>query len=77
MTVFPNPATNVINVDINTLVSGDLTVEVSNLLGQKLNSVSANGHKAQISVADLPSGVYLVDCFSDGVKIAAARFIKN
>ena len=66
-----------VNVEINSLVNGDINVEVSNMLGQKINNVMATDHKAQISVAGLPAGCYLVDCFSDGVKIAAARFIKN
>ena len=77
MKVFPNPANDFINVEINSLVKGNINVEVSNMLGQKLNNVTAVDNKAQISVAGLPAGCYLVDCFSDGVKIAAARFIKN
>ena len=77
MNVYPNPATNVVNVEISDLVTGNINIEVTNMLGQKLTTVAAVNNKAQISVANLPAGVYLVDCISDGVKIAAARFIKN
>ena len=75
--IYPNPASSVINVDINTAVSGSVEVQILNMLGQKLNSTLAVDHKAQINIAGLPAGCYLVDCYSNGVKLAAARFIKN
>jgi hypothetical protein len=75
--VYPNPASTVINVDVNTLANGNIEVQVLNMLGQKLNSTIAVDRKAQINVAGLPAGCYLVDCYSNGVKLAAARFIKN
>ena len=75
--IYPNPTNDFINVDINTTVAGDIEVQVLNMLGQKLNTTPATDHKARINVASLPAGVYLVDCYREGVKIAAARFIKN
>lgn len=77
ITVYPNPAQNIVNVTVNAAVAGDITVDVYNLLGQKISSVPANDHKAQVDVTNLPAGCYLIDCISDGVKIATARFIKN
>ncbi len=75
--IFPNPASNHVNVEVSRFVSGTISFEVFNMLGQKIQSVPAHDNKAQISVAELPAGAYIVDCYSDGLKVAAARFIKN
>jgi hypothetical protein len=52
-------------------------MEVYNMLGQQLQHVDATDNKAQIGISELPAGAYIVDCYSDGIKVAAARFIKN
>lgn len=75
--VYPNPANDYINVEISTTVVGNYEVEVLNILGQKLNKTPVTDHKAMIDVKGLPAGYYLVDCYRNGVKIAAQRFIKN
>jgi hypothetical protein len=46
-------------------------------MGQKLTSAAVNNNTATLSVAQLPAGVYLVECYRDGVKLATTRFIKN
>ncbi len=75
--VYPNPATNNINVEINTAIGGNIQVEILNLLGQKLNTTQAIDKRATINIAGLPAGYYLVDCYRDGMKIGTAKFIKN
>lgn len=75
--LYPNPASNFVNVEVSNLLTGNIRFDVYNMLGQKLQQVTANNNKAQISIADLAAGAYIVDCYSDGVKVAAARFIKN
>ena len=75
--IYPNPTSDYINVDINTTMGGNVTVELTNMLGQKINAVPAMNNKAAMDVSKLASGVYIVDCYRDGVKIAAAKFIKN
>ncbi len=75
--IYPNPANDVINVDVITKAGGKIEVEVLDVLGQKVNAVTAVNHKATINVANLAAGVYLIDTYRDGVKINAARFVKN
>jgi hypothetical protein len=77
MKLYPNPAQNFVNVSINNEAEGNISVEVFNMLGQKLDIVPVDNHKAQVDVSKLPAGCYIIDCVSDGVKIASARFIKN
>ncbi len=77
MRVFPNPASEVVNIEVSRFVSGKITFDVFNMLGQHVQNATATDNKASIGIAELPAGAYVIDCYSDGVKVAAARFIKN
>ena len=75
--IYPNPATENINVDIQTSAQGKFRIDVLNMLGQSIHSITTTDHNSQIDVAGLPAGCYVVDCYLDGVKTASAKFIKN
>ena len=75
--IFPNPATETITVAVTTPITGDIQVQVLNLLGQQLITAQTINNKANINVAGLPAGTYLIDCYLGGLKISAARFTKN
>ena len=75
--VFPNPANDVVNVEINTTVGGNMQVEMYNMLGQKVDTKAVVNNKASFNVTSLPAGCYIIDCFREGVKITSTRFIKN
>ena len=77
LSLYPNPASNIINVDINTTINGSIEVIVLNAMGQKINTIQTLNNKATIDVAALPGGYYMIACYNNGVKIATARFIKN
>lgn len=77
VSLYPNPATNVINVVVNTAVSSNIQVEVLNMMGQKTIMTQTVDNKATIDIATLPAGYYMVACYQDGARIATAKFIKN
>jgi hypothetical protein len=77
LNVYPNPASQVVNVEVSAENTAGLRVAIYNMMGQQLAIVPVTNDKAQIDVAALPAGCYLVDCISGGVKVASARFIKN
>jgi hypothetical protein len=77
MKIYPNPANEIVNVEINSSVNGNMHVEVINVLGQKIDDQNVISHKASFNVGSLPAGCYLVDCYRDGIKVASSRFIKN
>ena len=77
LSLYPNPASNIVNVKINTAINGSIEVVVLNAMGQKINTVQTLDNKATIDVAALPGGYYMIACYNNGVKIATARFIKN
>jgi hypothetical protein len=75
--VYPNPATEMLHVTIGSPATGSFELEVVNMLGQKLQSVSVTDHKTALDISSLPSGNYMLVCAHDGVKMAAVRFVKN
>ncbi len=77
LNLFPNPASELLNVTINSAITDGLQIEVFNMTGQKLSSTLVVNHKATFDVAQFSSGTYLVACYKGGLKIASARFIKN
>jgi hypothetical protein len=77
MNVYPNPTSEVVNVAVNTVSEGMVTVEVSNMLGQSLYRTETDSRRVGINVATLPAGMYMVDCYVAGVKIGTAKFVKN
>ncbi len=75
--IFPNPATYSINVELTTEAVGDVHIEVLNMLGQVIANTNTVNNKADINVASLPSGIYIVECYMEGVKIGASKFVKK
>jgi len=74
---YPNPSSNVVNVEINGLASAPATVTLSDMLGRTLKSVTGSQQTMQFTVSDLPSGCYLFTCYKNNLKVATTRFIKN
>jgi Secretion system C-terminal sorting domain/PKD-like domain/Bacterial Ig domain len=77
LTIYPNPASNVVNVNLNGIQNGNIKVTLTNLLGQSINTTSSNGNSVQFDIATLPAGCYFITCLQNDVKIATAKFIKN
>ena len=77
LSLYPNPASDRINLEITSAVIGPVQVEVVNMLGQKIASFQASDNKASIDVAMYPAGGYFVTCYRNGVRVGSARFIKN
>jgi hypothetical protein len=78
VTVYPNPASNYVNVELkNGVMGGKYTVDVVNMLGQKVAADKMMDNKATFDVSDYAAGVYFVDCYKDGVKFATVKFVRN
>jgi PKD repeat protein len=77
MKVFPNPAGNSINVQINEPLRQESTLALYNLVGQKLAAVNVGSNTTIFDLAGLPAGSYLVIYYTGGLKRSEALFIKN
>src|SRR5690606_26670063 len=62
--VYPNPATNVINVANSADVINNVTI--TDLNGRTVKQVAVAVNDAQINISDLAQGVYLLNATSNG-----------
>lgn len=59
--VYPNPANDVLNLHYPGLSDRNITVHLLNMKGQEISSINTlRSDRAQISVAGLPEGIYLL-----------------
>ena len=61
-TYYPNPVKSTLNLSYKKEISN---VEVFNLLGQKVSSISVNANNAQVDMSNLSRGVYMVKVTSN------------
>jgi hypothetical protein len=69
--VYPNPAVETLNIEINASQASDVKVAIFNITGQKvieenLSALSTGINARQISVSNLTSGVYFVTVKANG-----------
>ena len=57
VSIYPNPATEVLNVNANSNIQ---SVEVMNIMGQTIQSINANDNYTQINISNLANGVYML-----------------
>ncbi|MBS1587457.1 MAG: T9SS type A sorting domain-containing protein [Bacteroidetes bacterium] len=78
--VYPNPATNTVNISFATVATGKITVELQNMLGQVMKTQELdNIQKDQLANAtfgtnDMPNGVYLYSIHANG-EVKTGRFV--
>jgi hypothetical protein len=74
LSVYPNPANDVVNVTVDALVSN---VAIVDLNGRTVKSVKFDGvAQASVNVSDLASGVYMMTISSDK-GITTKKIVKN
>jgi len=74
--IVPNPATNNINLSYNSSFTGVKQISIINALGQVVKTLATGEQNVNVSVSDLPGGIYIVKT-TTGNSIFTERFIKN
>lgn len=73
ISVFPNPANSVLNVQMENAIE---TVEIFDMSGKVVLRSEANNNHAQINVTTLNSGIYFIKAIANG-QIATGKFVKE
>lgn len=75
LSIYPNPTSSVINVNINNNIE---EVVISNLLGEEMiNVVSDGSTSSEINVSSLPAGIYLIAVYDINGLVSTAKFSKQ
>jgi hypothetical protein len=77
ISVYPNPTAGDINVNLGTADALD-GITLRNTLGQAVKSISTNGlQRMNISLTEIPSGIYHMEFQKDGITLGVQRVVKN
>ncbi len=74
--LFPNPATDRVQVILDVQPGVDAKVAVFNRLGNKMCEYAINGRYKEIDTCEFPSGFYILQLI-DGDQITSKRFLKH
>ncbi len=73
VSVYPNPANNLVNLSANENIT---KVDVFNVIGKKMRSFNVNSNSTSINISDLNPGIYLIK-YEINNKVGTTKFIKN
>ena len=76
VSVYPNPAMNIVNVERKDNQSKPLLIEIHSAAGSLVKSVNVIGSQEMIEIGDLLSGIYIMSIISDR-NIQSERLIKR
>ena len=78
--VYPNPATDVLNIEVNASQASQMNISVYNIMGQKVmeqnTTVSTGINVPSISTAELTSGIYFVTVKANGFENTMKFIVK-
>ena len=60
LNIYPNPAAEVISLNLQTAVSQDATVTITNMIGEKVKELTVKTNNATEIRLDQPAGIYFV-----------------
>lgn len=78
--IYPNPVTDLLNIEFNTTGAHDIHVDIYSISGQKITEgdfeVYKRGRSVEVDVANLTQGYYMVQVLSGEKKIISGKFLK-
>jgi hypothetical protein len=76
VSIYPNPASDLLNIQISVL-SENTILEIYNNLGQKVSSVLLNSNNTQLNISGLNAGVYEARILNNNSIARQIKFIKQ
>ncbi len=73
LNMYPNPAIDVLNISAQSTIN---TVEIFNVLGQKVITIQVEDTSAEINVSNLNAGIYLIK-YEINNSTSTKKFVKN
>jgi hypothetical protein len=76
MAVYPNPASDVLNISISNANFKNSSISIYNVSGSELLNSTMNGASAQLNIEALSGGVYFVKVKNENGFDRTVKFIK-
>ena len=78
VSISPNPAIDLVSVSLEEIINYDeISIDIFDLLGKKVSSVSQVGPKNNLNVSGFNNGVYFISIMKNGVLIKTSKLIKE
>jgi hypothetical protein len=61
ITIYPNPASDIVTMNIDNTDKADLTLNIYNIIGALVKSEIIKQNQQQINVGDLDNGIYMIE----------------
>jgi hypothetical protein len=75
--IWPNPAGNFVNIQLNSTISGDVDIEIFNINGKKVaNFQKEAAQEIRLNIDELNAGVYLVKVISNEANYTKKLLVK-
>ena len=75
ITIFPNPTTDFININLNNTIATQAVIY--DVYGKKINEEALTETDNRINVSELANGVYFIKIFNEGQIVSTTKFIKK
>jgi hypothetical protein len=76
LVIYPNPAADIVHVEVNDFANFPRSVELYNVLGEKLLSFIPDGNKFSVSLTNLANGNYYLKIISED-KVYTHKLVKD
>jgi hypothetical protein len=74
--IYPNPAHDKITIAYNEPLGKQTTVTITDVSGKVMKQQLLYSQSTLVDISTLTPGMYMVNCYSEGAKVATARFVK-
>ena len=74
--VYPNPTMDNFTIDVSASLNIPATIEISNIQGQLLNTLTATSGQMNVDISSLPSGLYMVEMKTEK-GVVVKKFVKE
>jgi hypothetical protein len=74
--IYPNPATQVVNIDLESLITDEAMIVLHNGFGQKLLEIKPDNQHIRLDISHYPRGIYFI-LVKNNQKIDLHKFLKQ
>ena len=74
--MYPNPTTGMLNIELETLNGATASIEITDVLGQTLQTTSLTQPKTQLNIQHVSAGIYIVNINVNNQRISKKLIIE-
>lgn len=77
ISVYPNPNKGLMILNVDAQHEGSMTIHITNALGQLVRTAQSSAVQTQVSIEELPAGLYFVSVFQNNALQSQVKVVKE